>query len=382
MTRDREARGSLTRKLGRYIQIYPSALVNASRMYKIGTSLHSAIGFDETHLVGVRASGLPASVPLADGIYIKRIDGSGRRGNVGRVLRAVLWQPRVFLTYRRQSLEAVAVHNVWILPLGRLLARATGAPLIYNAHELETEAIAMQGLKKRVAKLIESWSIHHCALVSVVNESIAEWYETEYSIRRPTVVGNVPVSRDADVSLRKRLGIDASEMLYIHTGNLVEGRNIPLILKTFGESPHHVVFLGDGHLREAVVAAQEEHHNIHWLPPVDPELIVAHVREADVGLCLIEDKLDLSDKYSSPNKLLEALAAGVPPLCTDLIEARRLLGEFAGDWIVPSPETELAAAVRAIDRLKVTGFKARWGGTTSWSEEVDSLIDAYLRVLD
>lgn len=365
---------------GLYVQIYPSALENASRMFKIGLSLHTGVGFGRTELVGVHRPGLPRRAQLADGIEIVRVQGSARPGNVGRALRVLLWQPRVFLKYRRRPLDVVACHNVWILPMCWLLAKVTGADLVYNPHELETETFTMRGAKKAAAKLIERSLVRRCAIVSAVNEPIAEWYAQRYRIPRPVVVGNVPVVRDADVQLRKRLGVRPDEMLYVHTGNLVRGRNIPLILDSFSSSPHHVLFLGDGALKSQVRSAEAEHSNIHWMPPVDPDLIVAHTREADVGLCLIEDQLDLSDRLSSPNKLTEALAANTPALCTDLIEARRMLGALAKTWVL-NDVTDLSLALRRISKTDVATFRAAWPGVPEWPEVVRPLVEAYRGLL-
>ena len=276
-----------------------------------------------------------------------------------------------------RPLAVIAAHNVWVLPLCWLLSLKTGASLVYNAHELETETITIKGLKQKAAKLIESRLVTQCSIVSVVNSPIADWYESAYPIRRPVVVGNVPVVREAEVHLRESLGVRPAEMLYIHTGNLVEGRNIPLILSAFSSSAHHVVFMGDGHLRGEVLAASAGRPNIHWLAPVDPDLIVAHVREADVGLCLIEQHLDLSDKLSSPNKLLESLAANRPPLCTDLVEARRLLGPLADTWILRDPRTQLESALERIGKEAVKEFSSKWAGAPTWEAEIEPLMAAY-----
>jgi glycosyltransferase involved in cell wall biosynthesis len=360
-----------------YLQIYPSPLVNASRMLKIAQSIHESGSFGETHLVGVQAAGLEAREHVAPGVSVVRLPGSGRRGNLGRALRAARWQPRVYAHYRREPLTVIAAHIVWVLPLCWVLSRRTGASLVYNAHELETETGTMTGFKQKAAKFIESRLVTKCSIVSVVNSSIADWYEHEYPIHRPVVVGNVPVVRDATLHLRERLAVTADEMLYVHTGHLVAGRNIPLILAAFSSSAHHVVFLGDGHLREAVLAASAGHSNIHWLPPVDHDLIVAHVREADVGLCLIEHQLGLSAELSSPNKLLESLAADTPPLCSDLVEARRLLGPLADGWILSDPSTQLAAALERISKADVEAFRSEWPGATTWDEEIQPLVAAF-----
>ena len=196
----------------------------------------------------------------------------------------------------------------------------------------------MRGVKKRAAQFLEARYIKRCALVSVVNEPIAEWYAERYGIARPVTVSNFPRVKDAQTNLRASLGIREDEMLYIHTGHLSEGRNIRLILEAFSRSPHHVVFLGDGQLRAAVEAAARAHPNVHWMMPVHPDLIVAHVREADVGLCLIEIQLDLSD-YLLNAQQVDGNASGRPPGI--VLSARRGSSGSSGpprsEWILADP---------------------------------------------
>lgn len=347
---------------------------------KIATSVHE-VGFRQTNLVGVESAGVPDTEELADGVQIVRLPGSDRHGNLGWLQRFLFWQLRVYLRYRRLDVSVVAAHNLWVLPMCWLLSRATGAALVYNAHELETETIRLTGIKQRVAKVIESRLIGGCSIVSVVNEPIADWYECAYPIPRPIVVGNVPVDNPVPVRLREQLGVADSELLYVHTGHLADGRNIPVILASFARCDHHVVFLGEGPHSSQVLAASAEHSNIHWLPPVEPDEIVSHLRDADVGLCLIETHLDLSDHLSSPNKLLEALAAGIPALCSDLVEARRLMGPLAEDWILGDPVKELSSALARITKSDVGAFRDAWPGLPPWHEEVTPLVEAYQRLV-
>jgi hypothetical protein len=271
---------------------------------------------------------------------------------------------------------------VWVLALCWHLARRAGAPLIYNPHELETEAAAMRGLKKRVARFLEARYIRRCAVVSVVNEPIADWYAQRYPIERPLTVSNVPRVRPADCGLRTRLGVREAEMLYIHTGHLTGGRNIPLILEAFAASPHHVVFLGDGRLRESVEEYSSRHANIHWLAPVHPDLIVAHVREADVGLCLIDIGSCLSAYLSTPNKLMESLLANRPALCTSLVEVERLLGPSRASWILTDPKAQLSDALACINKESVAEFVDSWPGLGTWDDEMEGLISAYSALVD
>lgn len=356
---------------GVYLQIYPSTLVNASRMLKIAQSVQARFGFLRTELVGYAAPGLEAREQVGDEVHIVRVGGKRSPTRFGRLMRHFLWQPRVYRHYRKQRLSVVAAHNVWVLILAWLLCRKTGASLVYNAHELETETESMQGAKQQAAKVIESRIIGSCALVSVVNSPIANWYASTYGITAPVIVRNIPRDRPTDVGLRRLLGIAEHEMLYIHTGHLVGGRNIPLILEAFSRSPHHVVFLGDGHLRGGVLEASRSLPNVHWIPPVEPDLVVSYVREADVGLCL------MSYPLSSPNKLFESLAAGVPALCSDLVVAREVLGPLAGDWILDDPQRQLSAALARISKADIEVFKSRWQANLSWEDEVEPLLVAY-----
>lgn len=369
---------------GLYLQVYPSNLASASRMEKIGISIQSALEFDGTHLVGMRSDPLPHLEEATAGVRIVRLGPAKTPSRLGRVGRVLWWHVSVLRTYARKPVAIVAAHKVWTLPLCRLLARLNGAALVYNCHELETEAHGMVGLRKRFAKLIESRNIGACRVVSVVNQPIADWYEAEYGVR-PVVVGNLPVRPATEVDpvdLRTYLGVPDDRLLFVHTGHLIEARNIPLILEVFAASVHHVVFLGEGHpkeprVKDLVLAAAEGHTNIHWLPPVPHELIVDTIRSADVGLCMIEGHLDLSDHLSSPNKLFEYLAAGIPPLCSDLPVAQAELGPLAQTWIVQNPERDLAAAVGRLTPVDIDAFRQSWRGLGTWNEEIADLVAAY-----
>lgn len=356
---------------GLYVQVYHTPLSCASRLTKIGLAVQATGLFQETHVVGVGDGSQVPFDELANGLRF--VQPSVRRfpgGHLGRLMRVAVWYGRVLATYRGRRVSLVAAHSVWVLPLCWVLSRLSKCNLIYNPHELETETISMGGFKRRAARLVEAIFIRRCVLVSVVNEPIADWYQNRYGLPRPVVIGNTPVVVDGREELRGRLNVPDASMLYIHTGFLVVGRNIPLILDAFAGSPHHVVFLGDGPYRAEVLAARERSGNIHWLPPVEHERVVSYVRGADIGLCLIEIEKGLSVQLASPNKFFETVAAGIPPLCTDMTEVRRLLGNQARDWILGDPERELSAALERLGHSEIARFQREWVGLKSWEDEV------------
>lgn len=364
------------------IHVYPSTMLNESRIDRMSRSLHATGAFSGTYLVGISGPGLSETEDLGDRRCIRRPAVRIRaRGPLGKLLCAAAWQLLVYRAYRRAAVSLVHAHSVWMLPLCWAIARSSGAELVYNAHELETETPTMKGPKRAAAQFIERTLIRECAVVSTVNESIAGWYESNRAIPRPHSLRNIPLVNRVPVSLRAQLDIPVDTLLFIHTGRLTGGRHIEQILETFREqSRAHVVFLGAGPLYGLVRAAADESPVVHWLPPVAPDLVVSYVSEADVALCLIE--LDsLSYRLSSPNKLFEGLAVGVPVLCTDLAEARVLLGDHADEWILGNVPRDLSAAIRRIDASNARYFKDTWGGLCTWDEEAASYVAACVEAM-
>lgn len=368
---------------GLNLLMYPSSIVSSGRLRKLSSSLQASEQFSETHIVGIDTGDPAPQGELSPGVRVVRIPGASLQRLFGGIRIMLFWPFRVYRHYRTQPLAAVAAQNVYLLPLAYHLSRRSGAIMAYNAHELETETIGASGLKQRIAKFIERRYIKKADVVSVVNEPIADWYRAHYLGVDPVVLTNTPVDSGGSVALREQLGIPENELLYIHVGFLMSGRNIPLLLEAFAASPRvHLVFLGDGDLRTEVERAAAVHRNIHLLPLVAPEDVVSVVRGADAGLCLIEH-VSLSDKLSTPNKLMECLAAGVPPLCSNIAEARRYLGpELSRTWVLDDPQTQLVDALSRISVQDVAEFKRQWQGIRDWDAQAIDLVNAYREALD
>lgn len=371
MSRPERGQGGLN------LHIYPSTLEGASRLRKISSSVQRESAFSETHVVGMRRGDLPTEEMVAPHVRFIRLAGTKRTGNLGRILKTLLWQPRVFLTYRRQNVAVVAAHSVWVLPMCAALASSTGAALVYNPHELETETVAMRGLKRWVAQRIERRLVRKASVVTTVNGSIAQWYADAYDIPTPIAVTNIPEDDGSTTDLRADLGLPEDALLFVHTGNLAPGRNIPLLLEAFPpRADRHLVFLGDGSLRDLVAEKAAKQANIHQVPPVGPSAVVGAMRSADVGVCLIETH-SLSLRYSSPNKFYESLCAGVPTLVTDLPELRRVLGTHADRWtVIPGVDT-VREWIGAVTHDDVARFRATPPVVGSWDDQVAPMVRRY-----
>jgi len=357
--------------------LYPSDLASPGRLVKIARSLSSL--FSSTQVVGIDQGALPTDEAVAPTVHLTRIRGASLGAPLGGLRVVAAWGARVYRRFACERVAAVSAQNLFLLPLAHALARRTGAVFAYNAHELETETVGSAGLRQRLQRAIERHYIHQADVVSVVNESIAQWYREAYPGVDPVIVTNAPTGADGVIDLRARLGIPEEALLYLHSGYLAPGRNIPLILRAFEQvTSAHVVFVGSGALLPEVERAAASHPNIHHLPPVEPEQVLAMTRGADVALCLIESGC-LSHRMSTPNKMMEAFAAGVPALCSPLAEARRYLGDQAPAWVLEDPERDLASALRHITRDDIDAFEAP--RIPTWEEGAARLRKAYERAL-
>jgi glycosyltransferase involved in cell wall biosynthesis len=375
--------------LGDNIHISPAPIVNAGRIFKQTLSVARSGLFSNVIICGTARHGLPRQENLTYGRRIDRVGsdvGARKSAVVRRVQEQVSWSRAVFKHYSRSDIRVVNAHSVAVLPVCYLLSRRLGARLIYDAHELETETEVSRGIQGRIFKIIERLLIAKCDAIFVVNESIAEWYRRRYPYLQPVIIRNIPSTEGAGqpVDIRELLSVPASKRLFIHVGNLGEGRNIHAILEAFA-SPAvdaHVVFLGDGQLETLVREYCVNNPNIHRLPSVSPTEVVDYVAACDVGLCLIQPSC-LSYKLSLPNKALEYAKAGVPFFFTDLPEIGRLLGPTFDSWRIDGPARNLAAAITALTASAIETASADMAALRLpiWDEEAEAMIATYFGLI-
>jgi glycosyltransferase involved in cell wall biosynthesis len=377
---DQKTRGSSN------LHVSPSPIINASRIFKQTLSVARSGLFSNVIICGKARAGLPRQENLPYGRRIDRIGATvddQRPSAVGRVLEQLSWSRVVFRRYSRSDIRVINAHTVAVLPVCYLLSRRLGAKLIYDTHELETEVGTSTGMQRWIFKVIERSLIARCDAVFVTSQGIADWYQRRYRGVRPIVIRNIsdPDASGRPVDLRTRLSVPADNLLFIFTGSVGEGRNIPAILGAFTAPAvnAHVVFLGSGGQFDSLVSEYcARHPNIHRLPAVPRTEVVHYTAGCDAGLCLTEPSC-LSHKLALPNKAFEYAQASLPFFFTDLPEIDRLLGPAFADWRVDDPARNLAEAIRALTANAIEEARANMARLRipSWDEEAATMIAAY-----
>jgi glycosyltransferase involved in cell wall biosynthesis len=287
-----------------------------------------------------------------------------------------------------EDLACINCHSVTTLPLAVMLKRATGAKLIYDPHELETEANGLHGARKLGTKQVERALIHGADHYIFVGQAIEDWYRQEYGLRNTTVLYNCPVSTEVPQSdhFRTVFGIPGDKPIFLYQGLLGKGRGLEILVKAFSEIRERaaLVIMGYGPLEEWVAGQAKEFANIHFHPAVPPDQLLAYTAAADFGLSVIE-ATSMSYEYCMPNKLFEYVMARKPVLVSPTIEQRHFVetqgvGEAAASI---TPEAVRQGALRLLERGPATFAAAlnRARAEFCWERQESKLEAAYLHAL-
>jgi glycosyltransferase involved in cell wall biosynthesis len=282
--------------------------------------------------------------------------------------------------------DVVHCHDTLVLPIGIVARGLCGSTLIYDAHELESRKNGQSRVLSEATLLLERLCWPLVDLLVSVSPPIIQWYGENLGPKRSVLVMNAPSGQYLPNShepskryFHSRFSISEDRKIFVYLGIMGPGRGIPLLLEAFGHQSCRadLVFVGYGDSMGVGDAARRL-PNVHLHPPVPHDQVVSMVREADYGVCLIED-VSLSDRLCLPNKLFEYVFAGLPVLASNLPEIQRVVSHYQlglccaldVDRIAFTIE-QLVAERRAIDVSSLQAF--------SWSSQASRLIEAYREI--
>lgn len=316
-----------------------------------------------------------------------------------RPLRYLELTIRFFWAALKLKPTVVHAHDLNALPIGYLIARFTGAKLIYDAHELWSEQEVQQSLP-RYLRFIGRWFEKRYAkksdLVITVSDSIARELKNRFDLSEIHVVRNLPSYVEHPVSktqspLRQTLGIDCEDFVVLYQGGLSSGRGIEYLVEAFLtlQDPRlKLVILGNGALRnrlESMVPQSEIGGRIFFLPAVPHAELLDWTAGANVGVHPMEGTC-LNHKLALPNKLFEYIQARLPVIVSDMPEMSALVEEEQIGLVFR--DKDVSALADCIERLandpvlctKLETEAGRVANTFTWEEESSKLLLVYERL--
>jgi glycosyltransferase involved in cell wall biosynthesis len=291
-------------------------------------------------------------------------------------------------------------HDLTALPAAVRAQRRHGGHLVYDSHESFMDSgtnVNRSWWGKAILRWFERRQARHATALVTVNRSLGEIMGPRFGIERVVVVYNTPARWGAPSErpnlIREATGLPADAPIALYHGAFFLHRGLEELAASLlepGMERVHAVYLGYGSqestLRE-MAADPRYDGRIHVLEAVSPAVLPHWVASADVGVMPIQAST-LNHRLSSPNKLFESLATGLPVVVSDFLEMRRIVLEDPdgplGAVCDPADPASVARAIRSIldlsgeerDALRARCLRAaheRW----NWETESAKLVALY-----
>lgn len=288
-------------------------------------------GYDVTLLCWDRDyKALPCEV--IDGIKIERIYVRSTHGRGStQVFFLLLFWWRAYTQAISKGFEVVHCHDFDTLPLGYLLAKKKKSKLVYDAHESYVDMLeTLPRFFKKIIYAAENFFLKRVDLLITVGEILKEAFDKR-GAKRTCVVGNwkdpenFRFPEEVLEAEKRNLKISSDQLVISFISNLGNERQLPQLIKAVLDNPGFFLIIGgDGPCQEIAAEAAQHYPNIAYLGRVPPSRVPIYTAVSDVVFYGF-DSTNPNSKYSAPNKLFEALAAGKAVLTGDFGEVGRIV---------------------------------------------------------
>lgn len=381
----------------RVVMTVMSDVVRDARVLREARALQKA-GHEVT-VFGLRPIDADDLPPLPEGLDIRWIGGSspfprGRRPRrCRRLFRAARWAllpvhiRSLERTFRAAVLEAsqgwaidlVHAHDFDTLALGAELADHAEAMLVYDSHEAwlhrrrPGRRTPLQDL--RTART-EARLGRRADAVITVSPSLKRWMQKRYGWDHVTVVRNSfpMLAAEPDVPLPVR------PRALVYAGRIGRGRDVETLITAAPRlSGLEIVLIGPVDQSFLTTA-----HRVTFRPAVPVEEVDAVLRHAGLAVVAIADG-PLNHRVALPNKLFQAVRAGVPVVAVDLPQLRAVVTKHGlGTLYRPGdPDSFVVAVEDAVERyaeLRAAVAAAR--PALSWAVDGAVLTGLYAQLDD
>jgi glycogen(starch) synthase len=254
---------------------------------------------------GLRSAGL-GGMAKDDGALVREARGLYRLGRLGRLTAGLVRAGR-----KLGRFDVVHANDLDTLPAAALLARRSGARLVYDAHELyTTQEPDPPRAHRRVSAALEGSLARRADLVSTVSAPIADELRRRLQLEQtPRVVLNCPPLVDVSVEP----SAEGAPLAVVYQGAMGPGRPLEDLLVAAENAPgaHFTLRIAGA---DPVLLRQEVERrdltNAEVVEPVSPDRLVEALAGFEVGL-VINRPVTRNDELVLPNKLFEYLMAGL-----------------------------------------------------------------------
>lgn len=288
--------------------------------------------------------------------------------------------------------DIIHAHDLICLPAAVSAAEASGAKVVYDAHELEVHRNPPLPFHRKlfVSHIEKLYSSKASAIITVGNNIANILYQ---EVQRPIdVVYNSPVIQGCGKNIRSDLGLDANVNLLIYVGKVTAGRGVGDMLSILPKLKNvHFSAIGPCDKKQEKILMKQARRwgvqdRFRLLPPVPFEQVVSYISGADVGIISVEP-VTLSYRHCMPNKLFELSFANVPIVSNKLDEISEFLARFGNGMVVDfGDQSKVVYCITKMLCQKESFIMdadkmSELGDEFSWNSQVRRIEEIYNRVL-
>jgi glycosyltransferase involved in cell wall biosynthesis len=268
------------------------------------------------------------AVESMEGIDVERVFVASTHGRGATQILFYVWlYAKMFWRGCRTPFDVVHCHDLDTLPLGFVLGKLRRKPIVYDAHESFPDMLegSVPPAVQRGLVRLENFLIRRIDLLITVGEKLRLHFAAR-GARQSVVVGNwkrlAEFSRTPEqvAEIRRQLGIPPDALVVVCITQLLKDRQLEELLRAAHTSGHvYLLVGGKGGLQGLVAQAAKTNRRVRFLGFLTGKLIADYTCAADVIYYGFDPK-NPNARFSAPNKLYEALAAGRPLITGDFGE--------------------------------------------------------------
>lgn len=298
-------------------------------------------------------------------------------------------------------------HGMWAgsLPALEQVRAAHGGHTVYDARDVFLRSRMFDDMPRWQRAILTRYErrwAHAADAVLQVSEEYAEMTARDLDLDRVEVVRNCPERWDPPSPrpdrFRELLGLPSTTRIVLYQGRVMGDRGIEQAMDAILEVPDAALVImgfgnqnGDQSSRDPYIAKSRVapwQGKVFVVDPVPPTELLPWSASADVMVMAVQPRSE-NHRYMTPQKLWEALAAGVPVVAADMPGFRNVVGSVdCGVLVDPTSPSDIGRGMRALldlgpDGLRTVGDRglAAAHDRYNWETQAAVLEDVYERLL-
>src|SRR4051794_10902763 len=330
-----------------------------------------------------------------EGVEVERVFLSSTHGRGATQIFVYAWlYLKMLWRGLRTSFDVVHCHDLDTLPLGFVLGKLKRRPIVYDAHESFPDMLDgnVPGAIQAGLVHLENFFIRRIDLLITVGEKLRRHF-ADRGARRSVVVGNWKRLGDftrtelQNQQQRQQLGIPDEALAVVCITQLLKDRKIEELLEAIKTCPDvYVILGGKGILEGSILQEAAANPRLLFVGFASGKQIADYTCAADVVYYGF-DPDNPNARFSAPNKLYEALAAGRPLITGNFGEIAEVVRDSSCGIVLQkyTPETVRQALLELLDvelRVSMARTAGRVGqDTMNWAKGEELLHREYSALL-